>query len=300
MHGDLILVAGASGKLGSVVVRQLLAAGFRVRALSRDAKKLQPLAAAGAEPFAADMQDRAAMDRAFTGVSQFVTTANNILGKGPTSCNRIDVAMYRTTGEAAKAAGVQRWVHVSARNIGADSIVDYFRVKQRVEDTVRESGVPWVAIRPSAFIDIWVGVLFGDPDRPKAVATVFGRGDRVANYIAIDDVARFVVAILRNPDVRNEFVDIGGPSEMTFVELASRVQRVMGVPEKRRHVPAPVLGFARRAIRPFSEVAARFASLGYWTTLADRGFPEWRVSATRFGVDPITVEEFARRLNPAR
>src|SRR5688572_20868744 len=194
MSNELILVAGASGTLGSVIVRRLLAAGYRVRAMSRDAGKLGALAGAGAEAFPADMLDRGAMDRACAGVSQIVSTANNTLGKGATSCNRIDEPMYRTLGAAAKAAGVSRWVHISARDITADSLVDFFRVKVRVEAIVQQSGVPWVAIRPSAFMDVWTGVLFGNPDRPGPVATVFGRADRRINFIAIDDVASFVLA----------------------------------------------------------------------------------------------------------
>jgi NADH dehydrogenase len=292
---DLVLVAGANGTLGSRIVRRLLQEGWPVRALSRDAKKLEALAKLGAEPFAADMLDRAAMDRACQGVSQIVSTANNLLGKGAQSCNRIDELMYRTLGAAAKDASVSRWVHISARNLAPDSPVDYFRVKLRVEAIVRESGVPWVVIRPSAFMDIWTGVLFGNLERPAPVATIFGRGDRVVNYIAINDVVSFVLAILGNVSVQNEIIDIGGPSEVTFVEFSEPIQRAMGVPPKRRHVPAPVLGIARYVARPFNEVAARFASLGYWATLSDRRFPEWRASATRFGVEPVTIEQFAAR-----
>ena len=299
MPDELILVAGASGALGSVIVRRLLTDGYRVRAMSRDAKKLQPLAAAGAESFPADMQDRDAMDRACAGVSQVVSTANNILGKGATSCNRIDEPMYRTLGAAAKAARVNRWVHISARDLAADSPVDYFRVKHRVEGIVGDSGVPWVIVRSTAFMDIWTGVLFGNPDTPKPVATVFGSGKRAVNFIAMNDVASFVLAILDDTDVKHEVVEIGGPSELTFIEFAAPIQRAMGVPEKRKHVPAPVLAFARLAARPFHEVAARFASLGWWTTLEDRPFPEWRQSAARFGVQPITVEQFAERFRPA-
>ena len=300
MPDELILVAGASGALGSVIVRRLLTGGYRVRAMSRDARKLQPLATAGAESFPADMLDRAAMDRACAGVSQVVSTANNILGKGATSCNRIDEPMYRTLGSAAKAAGVSRWVHVSARDLRADSLVDYFRVKLRVEDIVRESGVPWVAIRSSAFMDIWIGVLFGNPEKPAPVATIFGRGDRLVNYISMNDVASFVLAVLVDRSVQNEIVDIGGPTDATFMEVASHVQRAMGVPEKRKHVPAPILGVARHVVRPFNEVAARFASMGYWSTLRDRPFPDWRISAKRFGVEPITVEQFAQRFAGSR
>lgn len=295
MSPDLILVAGANGTLGSAIVRRLLEVKWRVRALSRDAKRLETLAGPGGETFAGDMLDRAAMDRACEGVSQVVSTANNILGKGARSPNRIDELMYRTLGAAAKAAAVSRWVHISARNLAPDSPVDYFRVKHRVEAIVRESGVPWVVIRPSAFMDIWTGVLFGNLEQPAPVATIFGRGDRVVNYIAISDVVSFVLAILGDARVRNEVIDIGGPSEVTFVEFSAPIQQAMGVPPKRKHVPAPVLGIARYIARPFNEVAARFASLGYWATLSDRRFPDWRASATRFGVEPITIEQFAKR-----
>jgi uncharacterized protein YbjT (DUF2867 family) len=295
MSTDRILVAGATGVLGKTIVARLLNQGYRVRALSRDAGKLNELAALGVEPFVGDMLDRQAMDRACEGVDEIVSTANNILGKGATSPNRIDEPMYRTLGASAKGAGVRRWIHVSARDLTADSLVDFFRVKLRVEGIVRDSGVPWVVIRPSAYMDIWTGVLFGNADKPGPVATIFGRGDRVCNFIAIEDVASFVLAILRDPDVRHEQVDIGGPSQVSLVQFAAPIQRALGVPEKRRHVPAPLLGIGRHVIRPFNEVAARFASMGYWMTVTDRGFPEWRASATRFGVEPMAVEQFATR-----
>jgi uncharacterized protein YbjT (DUF2867 family) len=295
---ELILVAGSTGALGRVIVRRLRQEGRNVRALSRDAKKLDELSKLGAEPFVGDMLDRASMDRACEGVTEIVSTANNILGKGAGSPNRVDERMYETLGAAARAASVRRWVHVSARDITADSVVDFFRVKVRVEGIVKRSGVPWVAIRPSAFMDVWTGVLFGNPEKPGTVATVFGRGDRVCNFIAIEDVASFVLAILRDPSVKNEVIDIGGPSQMTLVEFSVPIQRAMGVSEKRRHVPAAVLSMARHAVRPFSEVAARFASMGYWMTITDRAFPGWNASATRFGVQPMTVEQFATRFSP--
>lgn len=297
---ELILVAGATGMLGGVIVRRLRQEGRNVRVLSRDARKLDELAKLGAEPCEGDMLDRAAMDRACEGVTEIVSTANNILGKGATSPIRIDESMYKTLGEAAKAAGVRRWIHVSARDITADSPVDFFRVKVRVESVVKGSGVPWVSIRPSAYMDVWTGVVFGNPEnpaQPKPVATVFGRGDRVCNWIAIEDVASFVSAVLRDPSVKNEVIDIGGPSELTLVQFSQPIQRAMGVPEKRRHVPAPVLNIARHLARPFNEVAARFASMGYWMTVTDRPFPEWRKSATRFGIEPITLEQFAQRFS---
>jgi uncharacterized protein YbjT (DUF2867 family) len=295
MSDELILVAGSTGLLGGKIVERLRNDGRRVRALSRDLAKLEAAKRLGAEPFVGDMLDRAAMDRACEGVTEIVSTANNILGKGGKSPLRVDETMYETLGAAAEAAGVRRWIHVSARDIAADSLVDFFRVKVRVEEIVKASGVPWVAIRPSAFMEIWTGVLFGHPEKPNAVATIFGHGSLVCNFISIDDVTSFVLAVLRDPTVKNEVIDVGGPSEVTLVQFSQPIQRAMGVPEKRRHVPGPVLNVARRLVRPFNEVAARMASMGYWMTITERPFPDWRRSASRFGVEPITVEQFAQR-----
>ena len=300
---ELILVAGATGLLGSKIVRRLRDDGRSVRALSRHRDKLSAAEQLGVEPFVGDMLDSASMERACAGVSEIITTANNILGKGSTSPARIDETMYRTLGAAAKAAGVRRWIHVSARDISADSPVDFFRIKVRVENVVKESGIPWVSIRPSAFMEVWTGVLFGNPDnpdKPGPAATVFGQGNLACNFISIEDVASFVLAVLRHPDVKNEVIDIGGPSEVTLVQFTQSIQRAMGVPEKRRHVPRPVLNIARHVARPFNEVAARLASLGYWMTITERPFPQWRQSATRFGVEPITVEQFAERFSTRR
>jgi NADH dehydrogenase len=295
MNNELILVAGASGLLGRVIVRRLREEGHHVRALSRHAANLADAERIGAEPFVGDMLDRSAMDRACAGVTEIISTANNILGKGATSPTRVDEAMYRTLGAAARAAGVRRWIYVSARDLTADSPVDFFRVKLRVEEIVKESGVSWVAIRSSAFMDVWTGVLFGNAEKPAPVATIFGRGNLVCNFIAIEDVVSFLLAVLRDPAVQNEVIDIGGPSEVTLVQLSQPIQRAMGVPEKRRHVPGPVLNLARHVVRPFHEVAARFASMGYWMTITERPFPDWRQSAERFGVTPMTVEQFAQR-----
>ena len=63
MPPGTILVAGATGRLGGVIVRRLLGAGVPVRALGRNRDKLESLAALGADTVACDMLDRATLDR---------------------------------------------------------------------------------------------------------------------------------------------------------------------------------------------------------------------------------------------
>lgn len=289
---DRVLVAGATGLLGGVVTRKLLASGVPVRALGRNRDKLELFAAAGAETSVTDLLDPSAVARACEGVGQIFSTANNVMGSGITSPTRVDVQAYRNLCAAAKAAGVRRIVHCSARDIGPDSPVDYFRVKHQVDEVIRASGLPYVLIRPVAFMDIWIEGILAEGIRRNGTALLFGDGTRRSSYIAVEDVAEFAVRILAREDVRNEEVHVGGPSQLSYLELVARLEQAMGVTAKRKHVPTFMLHYAPLVVRPFNELAARMMRLGYFSTMRDRAFPDWSASATRFGVQPRTVEQF--------
>jgi NADH dehydrogenase len=286
-----ILVAGGSGQLGSVITRDLLAGGVPVRALARRSEPLRALADAGAEVIAADLTDARATREALDGVDQIISTANNVMGTGASSPHRVDVRAYWTLLAAARETGVRRLIHVSAREITPDSVVDFFRVKSAVDEVVRTGGVPFVLLQFTAFMDVWAGVVLGDAARP-GTATLFGGGTRVMNFIAVEDVSRFVVAVAHEASIVGEAIQIGGPTNATLAELAESAEQALGTPIRRRRVPAAVLRVARRAVRPFSERVARMVSMGYWCTLADRPFDGWRAAADRFRIRPRTLESY--------
>ena len=156
MAESRVLVAGANGQLGSVIVRKLAAAGVPVRAIGRNAQKLETLRAPGVEIAQVDMMNLAALTEACRGVGQIVSTANNNMGKGATSPTKIDLTAHQNLCAAARNAGVRRLLYVSAHGIGQDSPVDIFRIKWYIEDAIRRSGVPYVILRPTAFMDVWV------------------------------------------------------------------------------------------------------------------------------------------------
>jgi uncharacterized protein YbjT (DUF2867 family) len=287
-----VLVAGATGALGGRVVRRLLAEGYAVRAVGRNDAAMAPLAAAGATVVRADLRDAVAITVACEGVSQVVSTANNVMGAGATSPNRVDVPAYRTLCQAMREQRVGRIVHVSALGIAADSPVDYFRVKHQVDALLEASGVPYVLVQPSAFMETWVTLLIGDGIRTKQTATLFGDGRRVSNFIAMDDVAAFVCRIVADPTVRNERIHLGGPSTLSYEQVAVLLERALGITARRTHVPVPVMGIGRMLVRPFNEVAARMMSLGYWSATRDNRCDDWEVAARRFGVMPRTVEAY--------
>jgi uncharacterized protein YbjT (DUF2867 family) len=292
-----VLVAGANGQLGRVIVRKLAAAGVPVRAVGRDAHKLENLEAPGVETARVDMLNLAALTEACRGVGQIVSTANNNLGKGATSPTKVDLTAHQNLCAAARNSGVRRLLYVSARGIDQDSPVDIFRIKWYIEDAIRRSGVPYVILRPTAFMDIWVDLIIADPIRKKGVATIFGPGTAQANYIAVDDVAEFVVKILAREEVVNEVVEIGGPSTISMNDLTTLVEKQLGRGGRRRHIPVLAMTLLPPVVRLFDEVAARMMTLGYFGTI-ERQFPGWKNAADRFGVSPRTLEEHVARLSP--
>jgi uncharacterized protein YbjT (DUF2867 family) len=295
MNESRVLVVGATGQLGSVITRKLIASGTKVRALARNADKLGQFAPQ-AEVAAVDLRDVPRLTEACRGIDQIVATANNNMGSGTNSPSRTDLPAYQNLCAAARNTRVRRLIYVSYRGVAQDAPVDIFRVKWYIEDAIRRSGVPHVMLRPTAFMDVWIDQLVAKDIREKGVATIFGDGNTVANYIAVDDVAEFAVKILGRPDVVNEAVDAGGPSNVSQNHLATLVERRLKSSGKRRHMPVLAMRLLPPVVRPFNEVAARLITLGLYSATEARPFADWKVSADRFGVAPRTVEAYVEQM----
>jgi len=298
MSESRVLVVGATGQLGGVIARKLVASGARVRALARNREKLAALAPA-AEIAAVDLGDLTKLTDACRGVEQIVATANNNMGKGPTSPSRVDLPAYQNLCAAARNTGVRRLIYVSYRGVAQDAVVDIFRIKWYIEDAIRRSGVPHVMLRPTAFMDVWIDQILAKGIRDKGVATIFGDGTTVNNYIAVDDVAEFAVKILSRPEVVNEPVDVGGPSNVSLNDIATLVERRLKSSGKRRHIPVAAMRLLPPVVRPFNEVAARLMTLGLYAATDAVPFPGWKTAADRFGVAPRTVETYVDQMSSA-
>jgi uncharacterized protein YbjT (DUF2867 family) len=296
MAESRVLVAGATGLLGGAIARKLLANGVPVRALARTLAKLAPLAAAGAEIAPVNMLDGRALNDACRGVGQIVSTVNNSLGRGETSPRKIDLSSHQNLCAAARNAGVRRLVFVSTRGVAQDAQVDLFRIKWYIEDAIRRSGVPYVVLRPSAFMEIWIDGILAGSIRKNGTTTIFGAGTNPANYIAVDDVAEFAVRILAREEIKNEVIEIGGPSNVSMNDAATLVERRLGASGKRRHVPALAMKLLPPIVRPFNEVAARLMSLGLHSATGNTAFPGWKTAADRFGVAPRTIDAYVETL----
>jgi NADH dehydrogenase len=294
MSHPRVLVVGATGQLGRVIVRRLTARGVAVRALARRADRLAEVHP-DVDRAAVDLLDLPRLTDACRGIEQIVATANNNLGAGATSPMRIDLAAYQNLCAAARTSGVGRLIYVSFRGVSRDLPVDIFRLKWHIEDVICRSGVAHVMLRPTAFMDTWIDELLAKEMREKGTATLFGDGTRVSNYIAVDDVAEFAARLVDRPEVVNEAVEVGGPSNLSPQDLVSLLERRLGIRARRRRIPLLALRALPPLVRPFNEVAARLMTLGLYAAACAQPFDGWQASADRFGVRPLTVEDYLDR-----
>ncbi|MGZ6059964.1 MAG: NAD(P)H-binding protein, partial [Myxococcaceae bacterium] len=106
----MITVFGATGELGSRIVRLLREQKEPVRAVSRERARLEAATALGAEPAIADLRRPETIGPALTGSDVVVSTANAILGKGDNDLRRVDVLGNAALVRAAREHGVRRFV----------------------------------------------------------------------------------------------------------------------------------------------------------------------------------------------
>jgi uncharacterized protein YbjT (DUF2867 family) len=246
----MILIVGGSGTLGSLVTTRLLAAGERVRVMSRNPQKAAALKAAGAEVVQGDLLDRRSVVDACAGVDVVVAAAHSILGRGRHASVHVDDAGHRQLIDIAREKRMRHVVYTSVYDHGpAYHAVPFFRIKREVERYLAASGLSHTIVRPTAFMDFHAHVLIGKPVLAKGKVVRFGRGEQPRNFVAADDVAQFIVLAVRDESLAGETVDVGGPENLTHLDVVRLYERIGGRPAKVTRVPIGVARTVSRLVR---------------------------------------------------
>jgi uncharacterized protein YbjT (DUF2867 family) len=246
----MILVAGGTGFVGSGIVRELARRGKPVRVMSRRAEGV-----AGRFPgldvgvVTGDVRDPESLARAMEGADtvigcvQFPGSPMENPGRGHTF-EEVDARGTARLVEAAKTAGVRRYVYLSGAGADPDGRYHWLRAKARAEASVRDSGITHVIVRPS-----WI---YGPGDRSLnrilglarrlPFAPIVGAGGRQRLQPAfIDDVARVVADSVDLAAADNRTFELGGPEVLTMDEVVRTALEVMGRRRPLVHTPAVLL-----------------------------------------------------------
>ena len=218
-----VAVIGASGRQGGAQVRQLVKAGFGVRALSRSADPFYGEEKPdGVEVIAADLYDEASLVRAFEG-------ADAVFHTHPLRARKDRAELVGSVGRAAKQAGVVRVVWNTSSWI-PDRPGDPFTYAGNTAgiNALWRSGVGGTVFGSVLFMDN----LLTNWARPFIVNEgrfVYAhRPDLEANWISLDDVARIMIASLDRPDMEGAWMNIGGPDRLKPGQVATAIGKALG------------------------------------------------------------------------
>jgi NADH dehydrogenase len=235
-----ILVTGGTGFVGPRVVRALRAHGREVRALVRRPERGAQLAGLGAELVTGDVTDPASLKAALEGCTHVVHLVAIIRG-GPGDFDRVMTQGTRSLVAAAREAGVERFVLMSALGTTETTrtLVPYFAAKWALEQEVVGSGLEYTIFRPS-FVFGRGGVLptFVKQVRYSPVVTIIGSGKQRIQPIHVDDVGEYFARGVDAPAAANRTFEIGGPDVVTWDELYATIARVLGKRRRLVHVPS--------------------------------------------------------------
>jgi uncharacterized protein YbjT (DUF2867 family) len=250
MEQGIVLVAGATGRLGTEVVRELKSRGERVRALARSARRLEQLRALADELCVADAMNPASLPPALAGVDRvFSCLGASVIPMpqyGRETFSRIDYPANKNLIDASVAAGVRKFVYVSV--FGADKVPqnDFIRGHERVVEELRRSALDYSVLRPTGFFSAMEEILLV---ASRGLLPEFQGGTPRTNPIHEADLAHACVEAFAAPFGYE--ADIGGPDVLTRKQIAQFALEAVGREAKHVKVPVTVLRLAGVAFRPF-------------------------------------------------
>ena len=286
----MILVAGATGLLGSAVCQKLARRGETVRALVRATsakEKLDALRSCGAELFLGDLKDPASLGAACRGVDAVISTASSTLSRqAGDSIESVDAAGQLNLVNAAKAANIARFVFVSFRRPRAISF-PLADAKRQVEEAI--ASLNFTIIQASWFMEVWLSPALGF-DYPNRTARIYGPGTSPISWVSFRDVAEMCALALRSPAADRRTIEFGGPEALSPLEVVARFEKIGGRPFQLEHVPEQALRAQfDGAADPMQKTFAGLM-LGYLYGDAIDMAPV----VDQFGIQLTSVDEYAR------
>ncbi len=236
----LCLVTGATGYIGGRLVPELLAAGHRVRVMTRSPERLRDRPWAGdVEVARADATDEAQVAAACAGVD-VVYYLIHALGAGP-EFEETDRRTARVMAAAVGRAGVGRLVYLGALVPRGEELSPHLRSRTEVAEILLASGVPTAVLRAAVVLGSGSAsfeMLRYLTERLPVMVTPRWVHSRI-QPIAVRDVLRYLVGCAGLPASVHRGFDIGGPDVMNYAEMMQRYAVVAHLP-RRRILPVPL------------------------------------------------------------
>lgn len=217
----MILVTGATGTVGREVIKQLSAAGQRVRGLVHSADKAASLKGPNVETAVGDFAKRETIRAALSG-------ADKLFVVSPADKPATIATLEGPVVEEAQRAGVRHIVKLSVIGCNIDSPINLGRWHREAEKEVEASGIPWTFLRPNFFMASFA-VYMGTTIRAEG-AFYAPAGDGRISMIDPRDIAACALAAFADSKHQTKAYDLTGPDALSLAEAAGKTIKYVDLP----------------------------------------------------------------------
>lgn len=248
----MILLTGATGTVGSALLRRLTADGAPVRCLVRDPRRLGDQRVR-VQIALGDLANPASFRNALRGVDTVVHLAAAIRDQPRTSIEEVNALGTLRLVKAAERAGARRFLFFSALGATHHSRTRFFRAKALARDAVEASELDSTIFSPSIVYspgDPWVSLLERFAWLPAV--PISGSGHARFQPIWAEDVAEAVAATLQRDSLPARAVDLAGPQTLSYDDIVKVILRATGRRRPLVHLPLPAVRASLGAVERLS------------------------------------------------
>lgn len=239
-----ILVAGASGYLGSYISEELSNQGYYTTVLVRNPEKFGQYQIQVDNVIQAEVTDKSSLQNCCKNVHAVISSVGITKQKDGLSYMDVDYQANLNLLDEAKRSGVKKFVYVSLLNGKNLRSLKICEAKEKFVDELKYSGLEYCIIRPNGF--------FSDMTEfynmaKKGKVYLLGSGNQKANPIHGEDLAKVCVAAIKGNE---KVIEVGGPETLTHSEIANLAFDAVGKKSKIIHIPDLI----RRTILKFAKL----------------------------------------------
>lgn len=248
MAARVATIFGGSGFVGRYLVQHLARRGWVIRVAVRhpdSALFLRPMGHVGQiTPIAANLRDDKSVAAAVSGVDAVVNLVGILHESGRQTFQAVHVEGAQRVATAAKSAGAERFVHMSALGADPKSAAIYARSKAAGEEAVRAAFPEATIVRPSIIFGAEDGFFnrFATMAQLSPALPLIGGGKTKFQPVYVGDVAEAMARIIEEPATRGKLYELGGPQTYSFRELLELLLQEIGRRRCLLSLPFPLAG----------------------------------------------------------
>lgn len=242
-----VLIAGASGYLGSFVTKELKNQNFFVRAISRNSVKIQHLNLPIDELIHAEITKPESLNGCCKGIDFVITTVGITKQKDGLTYMDVDYQGNLNLLEEAMKEGVKKFIYISVFNCHKFSSLKGAKAKLRFEEKLKTSGINYSIVYPNGFFSDMGSFL---ELAKKGRIYLFGGGPYKINPIHGADLAREIVGVIPK-DLKS--IELGGPEVFTHEEISKIAFETIGKPYRVTKIPIWIKNTTLFFLRAFTK-----------------------------------------------